>query len=1111
MSLGAGNDTRQARTRILGPYPFPTVGISHNNATDESTIVTIWQDPRPMCLVIGRESYRGVLFDLDGVVTDTASLHFAAWRRLFHQLSGERFGNVDLSRRDYLKYIDGRERRAGLEAYLRSREIPLPLGVSECVAPGITIESLVRDKDTYFLDEIEAIGVNTIAPTIRLLKRLHAARIPTALVSASRNARLVLEHGQASGYFDVRVDGIDADSMSLEGKPSPEMYVEAARRLKLRPDQCVVIEDAQAGVRAARDGGFGLSVGLGTDHAALASSGADVVVDNLDLLDVHLIRAAPRAGDNVDSECSLCQSPEGDGWSLEYRGIDPDTAGTREALLTQGNGYFATRGALAESAADGISYPGVYVAGCYNRLTSQIGDRSRTDESIVNLPNWVHFTFRAAEGPWMGSQTHSVHHHHESLDLHSGILHRESLVGDPDGRITRITQRRLVSMDNPHLAALTTTLTAENWSGIVEVRSGIDAGVTNSNVPDYALLNGHHFDRISTKSIGVESISTTVHTRQSQIRIAQAERLHLRQDDGTAVDHVRRVEIADSTTFQILSCPIEQGRPLTFEKTASIFTSHDRSISEPELAATQCLEDAPGNAAISQRHSDAWHELWQRFSTVLEADGVTALATNVQMTHVLQTLSAHTASLDVGAPARGLHGEAYRGHVFWDELFVLPILTTRLPELARSLLLYRHRRLPTARRSARNAGLEGAMFPWQSGSDGREETPQALFNPRSKRWMPDNSWRQHHVNLAIAFNVWRYWQTTTDLGFLTDFGAEILVDNARFWSSLAEYDADSDRYDIRGVMGPDEFHDGYPGHAGSGIDNNSYINIMTAWTLVRTLETITIIGGTNGSATARRLSIADSELAQWEHISRRLRLTFLDNGLLSQFENFQSLKELDWDDYRSRYGDIGRLDLILEAEGDSCVNYQATKQADVLMLLYLFPAEELTELITLLGYPFDPKSIPLIVDYYMQRTSHGSTLSRVAHTWVLVRGNRSQSWEMLTQALSTDLSDSQGGTTREGIHLGAMAGSIDILQRCYTGLDFRADTVWLHPQLPIELDSLVFDIYYRGHWVHFTCTHASTTVSSGHSAAVPLALSIHDTTYELAAASTITHLEPLSS
>ena len=480
-----------------------------------------------------------------------------------------------------------------------------------------------------------------------------------------------------------------------------------------------------------------------------------------------------------------------------------------------------------------------------------------------------------------------------------------------------------------------------------------------------------------------------------------------------------------------------------------------------------------------------------------------ALAANVLILHVLQTLSSHTTDLDVGVPARGLHGERYRGRVFWDELFVTPILTRRLPELTRALLLYRSRRLPQAKRNARALGLRGAIFPWQSGSDGREETPSELFNPRSERWMLDNSQRQLHVNLAIAYNVWKYWQTTTDLEFLRNQGADLLVENARFWMSRAEYDSATDRYDIRGVMGPDEFHDGYPDRPGEGIDNNTYVNIMTEWSLMRAMDAIKIVGD-EGRSKAAGLHVTGSELRSWDRVSRRLRLSFLANGLLAQFEGFDELRELDWEDYRSRYSNIGRLDLILEAEGDSTIHYKASKQADILMLLYIFSAEELTELITRLGYRFDPASIPSTIDYYLSRTSHGSTLSRVAHTWVLVRGNRSQSWDMLREALASDLSDSQGGSTREGVHLGAMAGAIDILERCYTGLDVRDDIVWLNPQLPLELTELAFGIYYRGHRLQIRCTHLSVTVTSDCDKAAPVRLSIRDSEYVLAPCSSVT-------
>ena len=131
--------------------------------------------------------------------------------------------------------------------------------------------------------------------------------------------------------------------------------------------------------------------------------------------------------------------------------------------------------------------------------------------------------------------------------------------------------------------------------------------------------------------------------------------------------------------------------------------------------------------------------------------------------------------------ARGLNGEAYRGHVFWDELYVYPFLNFRLPEITRSLLLYRYRRLDEARAAAAAAGYRGAMFPWQSGSDGQEETQVVHLNPLSGRWEPDLSRNQRHVNAAIFYNVWQYYQATDDVDFLRDHGAEMMLEIARFW------------------------------------------------------------------------------------------------------------------------------------------------------------------------------------------------------------------------------------------------------------------------------------------------------------------------------------------
>lgn len=265
------------------------------------------------------------------------------------------------------------------------------------------------------------------------------------------------------------------------------------------------------------------------------------------------------------------------------------------------------------------------------------------------------------------------------------------------------------------------------------------------------------------------------------------------------------------------------------------------------------------------------------------------------MFHLLQTLSAHTVELDAGVPARGLHGEGYRGHVFWDELFVFPLLSLRAPALTRGLLSYRWRRLDAAVDAARRAGLAGALFPWQSGSDGREETPAQLFNIRSGRWMADNSRLQRHVSLAVAYNAWHYYQVTADVEFLADQGAELIIEVARLFASLAIHDLETDRYDIAGVMGPDEYHDAYPGATTPGLRNNAYTNVLAAWVCCRALDTVRVLDEHHGGPLWERLGVQPVE--RWDRLSRRLRVPFHDDGIISQFDGYDALAELDWARY----------------------------------------------------------------------------------------------------------------------------------------------------------------------------------------------------------------------
>jgi trehalose/maltose hydrolase-like predicted phosphorylase len=416
--------------------------------------------------------------------------------------------------------------------------------------------------------------------------------------------------------------------------------------------------------------------------------------------------------------------------------------------------------------------------------------------------------------------------------------------------------------------------------------------------------------------------------------------------------------------------------------------------------------------------------------------------------------------------------------------------------------MYRYRRLGEARAAARSARFQGAMFPWQSGSDGQEETQELNLNPHSQRWVPDNSYLQRHVGSAIAYNVWQYFQVTHDVEFLQFHGAELILDIARFWSSIASFNEERGRYEIRGVMGPDEFHEGYPGSPAPGLNNNAYTNIMAVWVLCRALEVLELLPDIRRAELMTRLGLSAEEIARWGDISRRMYLPFHGDGIISQFEGYEKLAELDWEDYRARYGNIQRLELILEAENDSANRYKLSKQADVLMLFYLFSAEELGELFTRLGYPFEHETIPRNVAYYDVRSSHGSTLSRVVHAWVLARSDRPRSMSYFAEALQSDVSDIQQGTTAEGVHLGAMAGTVDLVQRVSTGIEVTGDVLRLNPKLPQEMQRLDMRIRYRGHSLDLRLTRDALTVRGRDRGAAPINLGIKNEVYEFAGGST---------
>lgn len=788
-------------------------------------------------------------------------------------------------------------------------------------------------------------------------------------------------------------------------------------------------------------------------------------------------------------------------WELVYDSYDPKDEGVRESLCVLGNGYLTTRGASEESRADSIHYPATYLAGGYNRVKTNIKDHVIENEDLVNFPNWLTLNFRIGEDRWFSVDEVELLEYRQILDLKTGLLRREMTVRDEKKRETHITTRRFVSMNNKNILATEMVIKALNWNEEIEVISALDGRIENNGVARYEQLEKKHIKPVEERHIDPNTMMLKVHTNQSNIHMAQAARTLLfvnghHPEKMTKGDYIEEGYVAKRYKIEL-----QKKQSLRIEKIVSIFTSKDNAISECGLDACNLLKTETNYDELYEVHKIAWKHIWQRIGfdvNVSHKQCEVLQIIRLHLFHLLQSVSYNSYDIDIGVPPRGWHGEAYRGHILWDELFVLPVLDLKMPELVRSLLLYRYRRLRKATSLAKDAGYKGAMYPWQSGSNGREESQEIHLNPQSGRWIADNSNLQRHVNVAIAFNVWQYYEATEDIEFLSAYGAEMILEIARFWADITIFNSARDRYEIHGVMGPDEYHDGYPDREKPGLRNNAYTNVMVVWVFARALEALERIPSQRKHQLFEKLHLGEKEISKWDDIQKKMFIPFHNDGVISQFEGYEKLKELDWKHYKKKYGDIHRLDRILEAEGDTPNRYKVSKQADVLMLFYLLSAEELRKIFSDLGYELNKDTIHSTIEYYVNRTAHGSTLSRLVYAWILARSNREKSWDLFCEALMSDVVDIQGGTTEEGIHLGAMAGTVDMLQRCYLGIEFRGNILRFNPLLPKEINEMQTEIYYRGHTLFVKITQSMLIIEAKVTAVKPVRIAYCDREYTIA-------------
>jgi alpha,alpha-trehalose phosphorylase len=712
---------------------------------------------------------------MDGVITRTARLHAAAWKRTFDALlrqrarAGESFKPFDEGS-EYRTYVDGRPRRLGVRSFARARGIAL----SEAEE-----EALAARKDVLFERALREHGVEAFSSTVALIEALRASGVKIGLVTSSRHGRQILQAAGIERLFDAQLDGIDLDELGLEGKPNPDMFLRCAEALGAAPGRTVVFEDAYAGVQAGCRGAFGLVVGIDRsgNPAALQRAGADIVVG--DLAEIPLERLA----------ASFESVQEEKAWRIEQEGFDRARERQMESLFAIGNGYLGMRGAL-DTPPPG-SQCDLFIAGIYDRkradlpyseiefLAPERGDDPYAE--LVPLP----FPFRlfaAVEGEALDFAGPHGRELRRTLDLRTGVLHIEAVYETSEGRRTAVRTRRCASLADPHLMLQEMHVEPQNHWGEVSLEPTLED-------PELALRHPH-LERIEHR---------------------------------IAADGVELMRYATRASgFEICIASRSAREPYALRRLVSLFTSRD--VPDPRAAVLAHLAPLEWSTfdALFAAHAARWTEFWAKADIRVPGRAGVEQALRFGSYH-LRLPAADDARVSIGA--RGLTGRAYEGHVFWDtEIFMLPFHLHVEPAHARNLLLYRHHTLAGARQRARELGYRGACFAWESTVTGADVTPMKIVLKSSGKEIPIfTGTQQVHVTADIAYAVWRYWEATHDEEFLAGAGSEILFETARFWASrLARGNRN---YHIRGVVGPDEYH--------HGVNDNAYTNWMARVNLER--------------------------------------------------------------------------------------------------------------------------------------------------------------------------------------------------------------------------------------------------------------------------------------
>ena len=709
-------------------------------------------------------------------------------------------------------------------------------------------------------------------------------------------------------------------------------------------------------------------------------------------------------------------------WLLVEEGFTLSREHEIESLFAIANGYVGNRGSLAEGSP--LSAPATFVAGIFEQL-----DAPGSVPQLMVLPDWTSVRIWIDDQP-LSMQQGEVLEHRRVLDFRRGILWRQWRHRDPHGRITRIVSFRFASLSDRHLLLHSVSLTAENYSSAVRFESSMEIGESAASLvePDWKT-------RCSAGRPNVLPLTVSAPGRNTTVAFGvTSQMLNSGQIAGRRMININGRRISEHCEIEV-----EVGGECHLHRLISVFSSRE-SPKPFECVMDHLSHVIPlGISAAASAHASEWESHWRAAEIEIDGDESLQRALRFAGYHLISAANPNDSRVSIGA--RMLTGAAYKGHVFWDtEIYMLPFYIFTHPAAARALLEYRYHTLEAAREKAHHFGFRGAMYAWESADTGEETTPRTVIAPNGEVLTIRNGEMEVHITADIAFATWQYWEATADDDFFVQFGAEIMLDAARFWASRGVIARDG-AFHIRNVIGPDEYHE--------DVDDNVYTNLMAAWVLRRAAETAKLLDQRwpdRWRELISRLQFTNEEIASWIKLAAAMFIGFDSKTLLfEQFKGYFDREAIDLKTFEPR---CAAMDIILGHERIQQTN--VVKQPDVILATYLLRDE------------IAPDVRAANFRYYEPRTGHGSSLSPSIHALIAARlGNNELAQKYLKQASEIDLSNNMGNAAG-GVHAAALGGLWQAIVFGFAGLKTRSDSLSFAPNLLSHWQRLAFPLQWRG-------------------------------------------------